>query len=393
MKIAKVFVGDPNNQKGYFNNVMERTRQLLKKHKDVDCYIIRIYFDFFLRFLKRDFNTIKKEEYTVIDGILFKNIWISLSWYDYISTYRLHRKVISSKKKLNTQIRGFEKYDILSIHGVEAIYLATQVKQKYCVPFVSTWHGSDINIVPFYNDYTKQEIKIFLDSAEHNFFVSEKLMDVALTISSKPNKQVFYTGPSSAFYRYNKYKVDSLRAGFGLTSKYVVGFIGNLVQVKNVLVLPLIFAHLQKKFNEDISFIIVGNGVLEKKIKKYFREMNVRNVFFFGKQAPNKIPDFMNCINVLVLPSLNEGLPRVTLEAQACGVHVVGSDRGGIPEAIGAENCFALEDNFVERISKRIMAIIEDKELKPILPEKFSWDAAVSTEIQVYRNSLMVNSK
>lgn len=47
-------------------------------------------------------------------------------------------------------------------------------------------------------------------------------------------------------------------------------------------------------------------------------------------------------------------MPRVTLEAKACGVHVVGSDRGGIPESIGSENCFTLDDQFVNNISNRI---------------------------------------
>lgn len=388
MKIAKIFIGDPNNQKGYFNNVMARTKHLMGVEKDVDCYMIRSCFDFILRGLKGRFSSVKKEEYTVVDGIRFKNIWLSLSWYDYILTYRLHRKVISNGKKLNKYITDFKEYDLLSVHGIEAIYLAGKVKEKYNIPFVSTWHGSDINISPFYNDITRNEVKQLLDLANHNFFVSEKLKDTAFKISSRNNKEVLYTGPATSFFRYVEQKINSLRKEYNITTEYVVGYIGNFVAIKNVLVLPLIFEQLQKIFQNNISFVIVGNGELEQQLDQLISANRINNVHNLGKQSPNKVPDIINCLDVLVLPSLNEGMPRVTLEAQACGVHVVGSDRGGIPESIGNENCFALDNDFVENISNRIVDILRNEEQRPTLPQKFSWDKAVAREIEVYRECL-----
>jgi len=81
---------------------------------------------------------------------------------------------------------------------------------------------------------------------------------------------------------------------------------------------------------------------------------------------------------------LNEGMPRVTLEAQACGVNVVGSNRGGIPEAVGYDNCFELDEGFVKKITNRIIEIIDHR---PKLPEKFSWVNAIATEVQVYNEN------
>jgi glycosyltransferase involved in cell wall biosynthesis len=80
---------------------------------------------------------------------------------------------------------------------------------------------------------------------------------------------------------------------------------------------------------------------------------------------------------LLVLPSLNEGLPRVTLEALACGVPVVGSDVGGIPEVIGEENVFELNPMFEKNISKRAIEILKNNEPAKPFPEEFSWDGAV----------------
>lgn len=389
MKIAKLFVGDPKNQKGYFNNVMARTQHLFEVEKDVDCYMIRLYFDFILRALKGNFSSVKKEEYTIVDGIRFKNIWVSISWYDFILTYRLHRKVISNKSKLKKFVSDFKQYDLLSVHGLEAIFLAASVKEKYRIPFVSTWHGSDINLKPFRNNRTKYEIKNLLDQANHNFFVSNKLKDVASTISEKENKEVLYTGPAKSFFKYDEHRISSLKQEYGITTQYVVGFIGNYKRIKNVLVLPFIFEELQREFKDTISFVIVGNGNLEAELNKLFLEKKIKNVLNLGKQLPHKIPDIINCFDVLILPSLNEGMPRVTLEAQACGVHVVGSDRGGIPESIGSENCFTLDDQFVNNISNRITELLKNADVKPSLPSKFTWEGAVKKEIELYRKLLI----
>ena len=46
--------------------------------------------------------------------------------------------------------------------------------------------------------------------------------------------------------------------------------------------------------------------------------------------------------DVLILPSINEGLPLTVVEGLACGCNVVGSLVGGIPEVIGEDNCVDL---------------------------------------------------
>jgi glycosyltransferase involved in cell wall biosynthesis len=81
-------------------------------------------------------------------------------------------------------------------------------------------------------------------------------------------------------------------------------------------------------------------------------------------------------------------MPRVTLEALACGVNVVGSNVGGIPESIGKENCFDLDDNFIDNISNRIIEILENNEKpKPLSPE-FSWEYAIEKEVNTYKRIL-----
>jgi glycosyltransferase involved in cell wall biosynthesis len=59
---------------------------------------------------------------------------------------------------------------------------------------------------------------------------------------------------------------------------------------------------------------------------------------------PHKaLPSWINASDVLVLPSMNEGVPNVILEAQACGTPVVATNVGGIPEIVSAEDGILIE--------------------------------------------------
>ena len=78
-------------------------------------------------------------------------------------------------------------------------------------------------------------------------------------------------------------------------------------------------------------------------------------------------------MDVLFLPSLNEGLPLVTVEALSCGCHVVGSRVGGIPESIGIENTVCLDDvNFERKMAERVLELIDSKPIIQ-LDDCFDW--------------------
>lgn len=386
MKIAKLIVGNPNNRKGFFNNVIERTNKLIERESEVRCFIIRVEHSKFLKLLKNIDLKNNFDEYVSIDQIKFRNLWVEMGLINYLLAHKFHKNIVIDEKALLQYVNIFKDYDLVSAHGVEAIFLAHLIKNELGIPYVATWHGSDINVTPFKSKQKYSSIKNLLSNADHNFFVSEKLLKKSQNICSKSKSSVLYTGPSSYFYKYTDELVKSIEHEYNIKTKYVIGFIGNLIPIKNVLILPEIFKLIQEKLNTDVSFVIVGDGILQGKFEELIKEYNISNVKFLGKMEPKDIPKVMNILDVLILPSLNEGMPRVLLEAQSCGVHCVGSDRGGIPEAIGIENCFVLDDNFVINAANRIITILVEAHDKPKLSEKFSWHKALQSELMVYQN-------
>ena len=103
----------------------------------------------------------------------------------------------------------------------------------------------------------------------------------------------------------------------------------------------------------------------------------------WGNVPAENMPSMLNCVDVLILPSRNEGLPLIAVEAIACGANAVGAKVGGIPEAMGEENTFCHGGSFVENISDRIVFMLNNRVEQPLRP-CFSWEETAKIENSIY---------
>lgn len=98
---------------------------------------------------------------------------------------------------------------------------------------------------------------------------------------------------------------------------------------------------------------LVGDGPLRSRIEDLVRAMNLEDrVTFYG--FVNNPLDFIKSADVLVLPSIIEGLPGVLLEAMYCKTPVVAYDVGGISEIVSDRTGFLVEKDDEDSFSKRI---------------------------------------
>lgn len=382
LRVAIIFSGSPYKQSGKFNHVFQRAKEMQKqKDIEVNIYLIQKEYSKAYSVLKK--KKLKKETVSKVNGVKLHNIWIKETVVDYLLVHKARLKAVLSSKQISEYVDLFKNYDIISTNDLLSSYLALLIKKEYNIPFSITWHGSDINVYPYRSKYTFNLIKLLMQSANNNFFVSKYLLKKSDQITKLAQKQHLYIGANQSFYKYPDQERILLREDIGITTEKVVGFVGNIEPIKNVMLLPEIFKQLQEAV-KDISFVIVGDGRELNEFKKRISALNVKYTYFLGRKTPQEIPDIMNTLDILILPSKNEGLGLVCIEAQMCGVHVIGSKVGGIPEVIPNDNCFELNNQFNKNTVNRIIEILKEGLTVKGLSSEFSITGAVEKEIKTY---------
>lgn len=388
-KILILFSGNINSRRGLFNAVINRT-QYLKKTCDYDIEVLLMssYEPWFVRFLRHT-QRYEKQSSIEIEGLKIMIDWQPFSLLDYFLNMKMHKSSVVSKlhnKKLAYSLKG---YDMIIAHSLECGLVAKRVKKLYGTPYTVTWHGSDIHTYPFENiSMRRLTIKVIEDS-DMNLFVSKTLMKTSQEITTRGNKKVLYNGYNPLFKIYSDEERLALRKKYGVVNKKVVIFAGNFLAVKNILTIPHIFKSIYRKYN-NVEFWMVGDGKFRPQVELLTKDYPVR---LWGNQEPETMPKIFNASDVLILPSINEGLPLTVVEGLASGCNVVGSYVGGIPEVIGEDNCVSLkEPQFVEIFANKVVAYLKAKShIEQTLDDNFDWIKTAYNELQIIKNILHEN--
>ncbi len=134
------------------------------------------------------------------------------------------------------------------------------------------------------------------------------------------------------FIPMDKYK---LREKYNLDREdKLVLFIGRLEKEKNLEFLINSFNELKIK-NKKCKLILVGDGRERNNLENLVRKLKLENsIVFKGALDHNKIPEIINCSDVLTICSMYESGPLVAIESLACGIPVVTNDIGRVKEFI-----------------------------------------------------------
>ena len=148
-----------------------------------------------------------------------------------------------------------------------------------------------------------------------------------------------YNGVDPALFR--RRPQGEARAELGLPPEArCVLFVGNLVEVKNPLLLVEAFAQAAGRIAEPSLLLMAGKGHLKDRILAMAAGLGVGDrVRLLGPLPSETISQYMAAADVLALCSRNEGLPNVVLEAMACGLPCLCTDVGGISEVLAAPEC------------------------------------------------------
>ena len=386
LKLAVIFESSPFDRKGLFNAVHNRVKHLVETGEcKVDVFCIHSRDTALTRHLRHTPKVPFVDDVT-IDGIKYNMLWYDFSITDHILVHKLHRQPFFFRKFVSAHIGLLEGYDRIIAHSFTGGILAREASIRFGTPYFVTWHGSDVHTHPWRNPLILRETRAVMDGAACNFFVSKALRTESDKITVSAHKEVLYNGVSDDFVRYSDDRRLALRQQYGLApGDKVVAFVGSIVAVKNVSLLQPLFHKIRSRYDGPLKFWMVGDGKLRGSVEPAMAVDETIDVRFWGNVPAEEMPSVMNCIDVMVLPSLNEGLPLVCAEAIRCGASVVGSDVGGIPEVIGRGYVVPLGDGFVNGMSSKITGILQTASYQTI-PESMSWKAAAEKELDYLRS-------
>jgi glycosyltransferase involved in cell wall biosynthesis len=169
-------------------------------------------------------------------------------------------------------------------------------------------------------------------------------------------------------------------------------FVGRLKPVKGV---QYLITSMKKVHEEmpDARLFLVGDGEERERLAALSTQLGLEKyVQFTGIVPHEKVKIFMQQADVFVLPSLSEGFPNVILEAMACGLPIIASRVGGIPDILTNDtNGYLVEVKDTNDLANKILLLLSDGVLRKKISDnnrqlvkKYSWENVISELEKIY---------
>lgn len=253
---------------------------------------------------------------------------------------------INETKRL-MQMYG-KKYDILHIHICSASNIMPLKLNKDIPITIIHSHASKV-INPSLILYPISKIlhainKRYLLKYSNHFFACSTLAAMHMFgkgIQHDYRYHLIKNGIDLEKFKFNTDSRQILREKFNLTNDIkVIGFIGRFETVKNIPFLLHVFKELCQYNPNNYRLMLIGSGSLLPDMKKLSKQLGIySNVYFMGEQQD--VVPYLQIMDILIVPSLNEGLSITAIEAQACGLPCICS--AAVPKEVNVtENVYFL---------------------------------------------------
>lgn len=305
---------------------------------------------------------------------------------DYINAARLSLNMIAKIRDL------VWRYDIQLIHAYWAIpsgFLASLCCGK--IPMLITLPGSDIKVFGKKLVF-RFAVKRALKKATRIISCSNDIKQEAIKLGAEEQKvSIIPAGTDTS--QFKPMDKPPLRVKLGLPNGFLMLYAGSLFKVKRVDRLIKICANLNKDF--DCCLVLAGDGPEKESLVKLAKTINLENVQFKGEIPYEDMPFYAAASDVLVLASESEGLPACVQEAMACGIPVVSSNVGGLPEMVTdgvngylANNEAEMEEKLRLLISSPQLAATLGANAREFARQNLSLDMVVKKTEKLYASML-----
>ena len=171
----------------------------------------------------------------------------------------------------------------------------------------------------------------------------------------------------------------------------IFSFAGYVSLRKGVFELIDAFRMIAETSDVPSQLVLCGTGHAEPELRRMVQHHNLDDrVHFLGDIHPQKVRDWLRASDVFVLPSHTEGMPNAVMEAMACGLPVISTRVGGLPDAVGdCRGVHLIAPKDVRQLSNEMLLLLHD----PALRHRMGKDGRTYAieKFDVARNVLRIN--
>ncbi|MCK5037905.1 MAG: glycosyltransferase family 4 protein [Thermoplasmata archaeon] len=303
--------------------------------------------------------------------------------------YRVMAEKARNKKKLKYLEQA--EYDVLHVHGPalsmtlqrvdrrsEKVHYMKKLDFKSIErPKVLTMHGlfSPFTSNPFAEEYEKLLIGMF----DHIICVDEFILNKVISYG-RNDAVLIPNSIDTEKFKYSPHKENkTLKVGF-------VGRIGDEISGIGLL------TELTQKDLPWLDISIVGAGT-PRAIESFKANIKNNNVRFIPNLEPEKVPEYLSNIDILINPVMTGAITRVTLESMACGrpVIMIGKDKKG--PIIHNETGYLIDQN-IETLVELLKGLNDNKEAiintgkkaREIIENEYSIDVILPKISKIYED-------
>lgn len=274
-------------------------------------------------------------------------------------TYRL-TSISENNAIWRTFRKKIKRCDVIYSHFIPSGVSAALLSKKTGIPAFMACGESNIHaqslVYEIYRSVLQKHLKGIIS-------VSSALKDDILNINVAGDSTAIEVIPNAIdqelFYVQNKIE-SRINKGYK-REDFIIAFVGGFIKRKGFGILQEVMLR-----HKEWKCILIGSGDIPVVLSD-------DQVLFCGKLSHDRIADYLNCADVFVLPTLEEGCCNAIIEAMGCGLPVVSSNRKFNDDILNTNVSLRVDPTNVEEIEEAILKLYNSTDLR----EKMGSSAAV----------------
>ena len=289
-----------------------------------------------------------------MDNVFFHEVEVS----NYpLFDFPLYTIALASKM---VEVAQYQNLDLFHCHyaipHATSAYLAKEMLKSDHIKVITTLHGTDITLVGLEPSFLPV-MKFSIERSDGVTAVSRFLKEKTLTNYSI-DKDIEVIPNFVDTRKYHRSPGEDVRRHFASPEEKILVHTSNFRPVKRVADVIRVFDEVLKKIPSRL--VIIGDGPDRSQCEMLSRELGIQDrVKFLGKQTD--VIHILSLADLFLMPSQSESFGLSALEAMACGVPVISSSVGGLPELqLHGQTGYIAEIGDIDRMAKYAVDLLSN---------------------------------